>query len=482
MIVTPTIKSLINEGKITHLRGFIAEGQSQYGMQTFDQSLIALVKTGLITKESAIEQASSPSEVDLGLKGISSSRASAQSMIGQMETAQQKERVAGWLKRSQELYEKRRYDEARAELKRVLQEIPEHKEANLLMARLREMDNQTEKKKDASNIVKSALQMYREGKQQAAIMEFQKALEVDPENKQVLAYIKSIQEEMENRGKARELFQAALSLQQQGDLAGSLAQVEKAMILDLENEQAKELRKNLKNAIQKEQAKARANELNLSAIDMYKAGDLLGALVNWNKAYDLNSDLEDVGRYLQQGITKLLSFGVEGIDGLPEKEVILSLFEQGVRAYVHSDFLMAMEFFKKALSKAEGNGYLTAYLQKSSAMLEGQIAVIFQEGWKNQQAGDLVAAQKEYTKVIKLSPGHPEAMRQLGALRAAIQQETEKLFNEGKANFDQNNMDRAIQIWERILELDPSNEKTPKRIEEAKIKKKTMSGLISKIG
>src|SRR6202789_1683294 len=77
MIVTPTIKSLIAEGKISSIRQFIAEGNSQYGMQTFDQSLIALVRGGFITKESAMEQASSPNEIDLGLKGISSSRSSA---------------------------------------------------------------------------------------------------------------------------------------------------------------------------------------------------------------------------------------------------------------------------------------------------------------------------------------------------------------------------------------------------------------------
>ncbi len=130
MIATPTIKSLIAEGKISHIRGFIAEGHSQYGMQTFDQSLIELVRKGLITKESAMEQANSPSEIDLGLKGISSSRASAQSLISQMETTQQKDRVTGWMKRAQELYAKGRLEEARAELKRVLPgSSTDHKES-----------------------------------------------------------------------------------------------------------------------------------------------------------------------------------------------------------------------------------------------------------------------------------------------------------------------------------------------------------------
>ena len=481
MIVTPTIKSLIAEGKISSIRQFIAEGQSQYGMQTFDQSLIQLVRKGFITKESAMEQATSPSEIDLGLKGISSSRASAQSLISQMESSQQKERVAGWLKRAQEYYEKRRYDEARAELKRILQEIPDHREANVLMGRLREMDGATEKKKDASTNIKAALQLYREGKAQAAILEFQKALEVDPENKQAQAYIKSIQGEMENRSKAREFYQAALSAQQGGDLAGALSQVEQALVLDPDNEQVRVLQKNLQTAAQKEQAKARADALNQSAIEMYKNRDLLGALVAWNKAYEINSELADVANYLKQGTDKLLSFGVDGIDDNPEKPAILNLFEQGVRSYVRSDFQMAADFFKKALSKAEGNGYLNAYLQKSVQMQEQQILEFLQEGSRAFQSGDLASAQREFTKVIRLSPGHPEALRQLTTLKASIQQASEKLYADGKQYFDANQMDQAIRVWGQILEMDPSNERAQKRIEEAKIKKNTLSGIFSKI-
>src|SRR5581483_8914681 len=121
--------------------------------------------------------------------------------------------------------------------------------------------------------------------------------------------------------------------------------VDQALILDPENEQVKVLQRNLKTAVQKEQAKTKAESLNQAAIEMYKAGDLLGALVAWNKAYDINSDMEDVARYLQQGIAKLLSFGVEGLEANPERDTILSLFEQGIRSYVRSDFQTAIEFF-----------------------------------------------------------------------------------------------------------------------------------------
>ena len=482
MIVNQTIKSLIADNKISHIRSFIAEGQSQYGMQTFDQSLIGLVRAGSITRESAMEQATSPSELDLGLKGISSSRASAQTLMSQMENSQSKERIGGWLKRAQDLYDRKRYDEARGELKRILQETPDHKEANTLMARIREMDASGEKKKDSAANIKAALQLYRERKHQSAIIEFQKALEIDPENKQAQAYIKAIGEEMANREKARIVIQEAQVANQKGEYEKALSEVEEALVLDPENETAKVLHREIKIASQKAQAKTKAVNLNQAAIELYKAGDLLGALVSWNQAYEINSEMEDVARYLQQGLTKLLSFGVEGVDANPDKSAILAMFEQGVRSYVRSDFQTAIDFFKKALGRAEGNAYLTAYLQKSQQMLEQQIQDVFQEGVNAQQNGEFLTAQKEFSKVLRLSPGHPDAVRQLGALKAQIAQNIETLYTQGKEAFDGNDLDKAIRLWGQILELEPSNERAQKKLEEAKQKRNTLSGIFSKIG
>jgi tetratricopeptide (TPR) repeat protein len=451
-------------------------------MQTFDQSLIGLVRSGLITRESAMEQASSPSEIDLGLKGISSSRASAQSLMSQLESSQQKDRIAGWMKRGQEYFDKKRYEEARGELKRILQEVPDHKEANALMAQLREFDSKTEKKKDMSALIKAALQMYREGKAQGAILEFQKILDADPENKQAMAYLKAIQDELTKQAKARELYQAALSYQQQHDLANALAQTEQVLKVDPNNEQAHTLQRDLKNAIQKERAVAKAGTLNQSAIETYKGGDLLGALVLWNKAHELNSSMADVAQYLQQGIAQLLSAGVEGLEANPEKTAVLGFYEQGVRSYIHSDFQSAIDFFKKGLAKAAGNVHLNAYLQKSIHMQEQQIVEFLQEAAKAQQEGDLVSSQRGYTKVLRLSPGHPDAVRQLEGVKIQIQKVVEKLNADAKQSFDANDMDTAIRTWERILEIDPANEKARARIEEAKVKKSTLSGIFSKIG
>jgi twitching motility protein PilT len=64
---------IINEEKTYLIREAIANGASQYGMQTFDQSLFALLQQGRITLEEAIHNATNADEFKLLVSGITSS-------------------------------------------------------------------------------------------------------------------------------------------------------------------------------------------------------------------------------------------------------------------------------------------------------------------------------------------------------------------------------------------------------------------------
>jgi len=71
MISTPYIRDCIeNKEKTKFIREQIAGGTSQYGMQTFDQSLFQLYKGGLITLEEALRRASNPDEFKLKIQGV----------------------------------------------------------------------------------------------------------------------------------------------------------------------------------------------------------------------------------------------------------------------------------------------------------------------------------------------------------------------------------------------------------------------------
>ena len=71
MIATPYIRDCIeNKEKTKYIREQIALGTSQYGMQTFDQSLYQLYKSGLITLDEALRRSSNPDEFKLKVQGV----------------------------------------------------------------------------------------------------------------------------------------------------------------------------------------------------------------------------------------------------------------------------------------------------------------------------------------------------------------------------------------------------------------------------
>ena len=73
MVTTNYIRDCIeNKEKTKLIKDAISAGTSQYGMQTFDQSIYNLYKNGLITLDEALRRATNPDEFKLKIQGIQS--------------------------------------------------------------------------------------------------------------------------------------------------------------------------------------------------------------------------------------------------------------------------------------------------------------------------------------------------------------------------------------------------------------------------
>ena len=73
LIATTTIKDcILDPDKTKTIPDVIEQGAIHYSMQTFDQSLISLYKSGLITYEEALKRATKPDDFVLKIKGIQS--------------------------------------------------------------------------------------------------------------------------------------------------------------------------------------------------------------------------------------------------------------------------------------------------------------------------------------------------------------------------------------------------------------------------
>ena len=70
MVQTARISELIADNRDFEIPDAIAEGQDIYGSQTFDQHLLDMVESGIISEEVALENSTSPSDLKLRLEGI----------------------------------------------------------------------------------------------------------------------------------------------------------------------------------------------------------------------------------------------------------------------------------------------------------------------------------------------------------------------------------------------------------------------------
>ena len=91
MLTTTFIRECIRDrDRVVEIRDAIAAGVSQYGMQTFDQSLLWLHQQGLISIEEALAAATNPSDMKLSLRGIVTSTEAAHQTMETMRDSHDK--------------------------------------------------------------------------------------------------------------------------------------------------------------------------------------------------------------------------------------------------------------------------------------------------------------------------------------------------------------------------------------------------------
>ena len=91
LVSTAFVRECIaDKDRTKELPDVIAKGHTTYGMQTFDQSLMSLVKQGLVTYDEALNHVSNPDDFALRFRGIASTSDSDWSEFG-VEEDQEKE-------------------------------------------------------------------------------------------------------------------------------------------------------------------------------------------------------------------------------------------------------------------------------------------------------------------------------------------------------------------------------------------------------
>lgn len=83
LVRTPRIEKLIMENRDYEIRDAIEAGKEHYKSQSFDQSILDLYNDGIISKEQALKNATSASDLELKISGLTSGKASDASSVSE---------------------------------------------------------------------------------------------------------------------------------------------------------------------------------------------------------------------------------------------------------------------------------------------------------------------------------------------------------------------------------------------------------------
>ena len=102
----------------------------------------------------------------------------------------------------------------------------------------------------------------------------------------------------------------------------------------------------------------------------------------------------------------------------------------------------------------------------------GDLVALMQKGRRLQASGDLQGAYAAFSDAVLRAPGNRDAIIQRDAAKAALIRSYDR---EATQAFQRQNLDLAIARWDRLLELDPGNQKAKLERERAIELKKRMN-------
>jgi tetratricopeptide (TPR) repeat protein len=105
---------------------------------------------------------------------------------------------------------------------------------------------------------------------------------------------------------------------------------------------------------------------------------------------------------------------------------------------------------------AEANDEAAKVASMDSATPRSAAAGLMQQGLAQQRAGNLDAAYESFREAALRDPGNREAIQQRDATRQALLRRYER---EATQAFQRQKLEEAIGKWDKVLALDPGNQK-----------------------
>jgi twitching motility protein PilT len=462
LVVTPTVRGYIEEGKFGNIKELIKDG-GETGMQSFDQSLISLHKKGLISIDEAKKNATSQQEIELMMKGITSSRASAQSIMDNMMKEQGKVEYASDVRAAKDMAQAGKIKEAFEAFGKLREKYPQDREIAENLELLRRRVNNDQWQAGVKAVIMDGLNIYKKGNIRGAIVKWQEGLSLDPDNAQIKAYIKSAEERIKLENNLPQLLSQGVEIYKTGKIEEAIEKWNEVMKFDPNNAQAKSYIESARQKIKEIKLKREVDAFVKSGNDENAAGNLLEALLYFKYAHNLKPDDTVIKSYMDGAYAMLLK---EDFGNDVEAAITAEAFKKGVDRLLEDDYFATIKEWKKAIEKRPLEKKLKEYIEKVKKLLKARLEKLMQRVDDNYRNKNIPETMINLNKILHIDPTNEFALKYLRDIKPMVDEESRRLYTEATGLFAENKLQESKSRLMQVLSMDPDNLTAKKRLDE----------------
>ena len=461
MVVTQTVRGYIEEGKLGSIRDLIKDG-AQYGMQTFDQSLITLYKQGLITFEEAKKNATSQQEIELAMKGITSSKASAQSIMDNMLKEQNRKDYEAAVNRVKELIASNRTKEAYEMCEKLGAKYPDDKLIAGLMQSVKSSINKEDFSQNLRKIITDGIALFKSGNLKGAILKWQEGLNFDPNNAQLKQYITNAEERIAAVENIPGMLAEGVEIYKQARFDDAIDKWKEVLALDPENQNAASYIETAEQKKREYRVKKESEELAARARAEAEKGNDLEAVIIMKRAIVIRPT-EEMKNAFEEIYRKLIS---ENFGEDTEAQLIAEAFRKGVEKLLEEDYFSTIREWKKAIEKRPLEKKLKDYIERVKMLLKTRLEELIQKTDEAYRARNIADAMIYINKILSMDPANEQALKYQRDLKPLADEQTQKTYAEGIELMNAGRLAEAKAKMFMVLKMTPDHMTAKKRLEE----------------
>lgn len=273
----------------------------------------------------------------------------------------------------------------------------------------------------------------------------------------------------------------AQELEAAGDYAGALAQWQVVLEFEPDDAEAVAAAATARERILQEQATAVRDVENqavirtrfASGLDLYNEGDFLGARTEWNAVLAVDPENEGAQDYLARTNLKI-DEAVRGNEASAKRLESEGRYTEAIAEWnnvqqYHPDDAKARAAVARLKARIESMSQ-----DYSATQRKLRIVTLYNDALVDYNAGHFQAAMTKLRELLTLQPDHADAKKlmTLTKRRTTPLTDNEKahireLYLAGMQYFSKDEYAQAIAQWQKILDIDPTNESVARSIEEA---------------